>query len=147
MTTYGSDFDCTNDLTADLALAPTEGAALAQAIVRRLQGRLWHSPQNGFDIENLVGAAGNTGAIELAVRAEAAKDERVRAADFVVTTRTAEALEGELVIEPADATKRLGVAPFRLTLTVDNLTGEIEAQDPSPVASFGLFGRSGRGNR
>lgn len=123
MTSYGTDFECLTDITSDLRLADTEGEALAQAILRRLQGRLWHVPGYGFDLLSLVGASGvSPEVLASRVAAEARKDARVRAASLVDTTQSDEVFSFELRVEPKEG------QPFVLTASVDLVSGLFSAQ-------------------
>lgn len=85
---YGTDLDCSTDLTPDMRLVdPSSRKAIAQAIIRRLstpRGGLPMSPEYGLDVRGML----NTGLLarDLAgiagrVRLEIVQDDRIDTAD------------------------------------------------------------------
>lgn len=130
MSNYGDDFECVDDIAIDLRLARDEDVALAESLIRRLQGQLWYSQPDGFDLFELIGTANDANRIVMQIRVELAKDERVLSADFEASLLDDQNLVGVLYIQP-----RVG-SPFRLTIEVDALTGRISAEAPLPLGDI-----------
>jgi hypothetical protein len=114
----GSDFSGGLDL--DWTLSTAEGLeALGQALVRRLstqRGSLEDDPTYGFDLRNAVGSAVPLSIIEHRTLEQVLAEEEIERAT-VAATLTGGVLR---VVIRALA----GAGPFRLTLTIDELTFE-----------------------
>jgi len=119
-TEFGVDLAGILDVGSTLVL--TRGRrALAEAILRRLttpHGSLFYDFDYGLDLRAFIGAlAPPTGSLEMKVRTEVEKDERVESVE-VEATFISETLTVRLTV-----TDRNG--PFNLTIAVSSLTVEL----------------------
>ena len=118
-TDFGDDFAGVLDLGGTLAVA-TGRQALAEALLTRLttpNGSLWYDFDYGLDLRQFLSApAPEPGLLEMQVRTECEKDERVLSVD-VETTFIAETLTVRLTVTDSDG-------PFKLTVDVSQLTVE-----------------------
>jgi phage baseplate assembly protein W len=115
-TDFGSDLDCTDDLTAEMREV-SGPIVLAQNIYRRLstpRGMVIDAPDYGYDLRTLL-HKGMTptqiAEIPGIVRAEVTKDERVEGADVQVTAYVDDAMTLAIRCDTAEG-------PFSLTLDV-----------------------------
>lgn len=114
MTSLGSDFHCDTDLTPDLATV-SEGLAVAQSSLRRLQSFLWYDSDYGYPLAQHVNAPRlPAGLLSQRARAEVLKDERV--ADCGVST----VAMGET--SQISGTLDTGEGPFDFTLQISALS-------------------------
>jgi hypothetical protein len=123
-TDFGVDLAGILDVGSTLVL--TSGRrALAEAILRRLttpRGSLFYDFDYGFDLRQFISAPEpQPGFLEMQVRTEVEKDERVESVE-VETTFISETLTARLTVTDADGT-------FKLTLAVTNLTVEYLAEN------------------
>jgi hypothetical protein len=118
-TDFGVDLAGILDVGSTLVL--TSGRrALAEALLRRLttpRGSLFYDFDYGFDLRSFISApAPQPGYLEMQVRSELEKDERVESVEVEVSF-ISETLTVRLTVTD-------GSGPFKLTLAVTNLTVE-----------------------
>jgi phage baseplate assembly protein W len=115
-TDFGSDFDCTDDLTAEMREV-SGPMALAQNVYRRLstpRGMVIDAPDYGRDLRDYLHKGltpTEQTSIPGEVRAEVLKEQRIENADVRVTSFADEAMTLAIRCESAEG-------PFSLTLDV-----------------------------
>ena len=118
-TEFGDDFAGVLDIGGTLAIVSGR-RALAEALLCRLttpHGSLFYDFEYGLDLRQFLSApAPEPGLLEMQVRVECEKDERVESVDVEVTF-LAETLTVRLTVTDADG-------PFNLTIAVSQLTVE-----------------------
>lgn len=117
---YGTDLSCVTDITPDLAEVDMMSTrAIGEAIIRRLmtpRGTLLDDGAYGTDLRARCNAAMSQQELtrlEIQVRGEAMKDDRVVEAAVTVALQAARTLRVSLAITPA-----LNTQPFTLTFFV-----------------------------
>jgi len=127
---YGIDIALEVDITRDLATTARPSQTLAEAIVRRLSGTLFHDPNYGYDLIQAIGA-GFQGAISSTIiqrtAVEVEKEERVRAAVVTDTSQGSDDIRMGIRVIPEAGPL------FDLTLTIDRVAGVISAEEIIPV--------------
>jgi hypothetical protein len=119
---YGTDF-----LTEpDLSWTPTRGyLAIAQALVRSLQ-----DAQEGVDLQDQLNddtGVADLFALEQRIRTQCLADERLANASVTVTPSGLMAVQVDIEAVPADGSK-----PFKLVLSISNLTVTLLSVESSP---------------
>ena len=118
-TDFGDDLAGVLDVGSTLVFV-TERRALAEALLCRLttpRGSLFYDFDYGFDLRSFISApAPQPGYLEMQVRSELEKDERVESVE-VETTFISDTLTVRLTVTD-------GNGPFKLTIAVSNLTVE-----------------------
>lgn len=117
MTTYGSDLSCVSDLDPTMREV-SEDRGMLESIARRVttsRGSAIDAPDDGIDIRDWLSASLSNvviASLQLMIRGEVMKDERVLEAGVIVTY---DAQAQKLTVRIAG----LGAdGPFRLTLPV-----------------------------
>jgi hypothetical protein len=118
-TAFGVDLGGVLDVESTLVLR-MDRQALSEALLRRLttpRGSLFYDFDYGFDLRQFLSApAPQPGYLEMQVRTEVEKDERVEGVD-VQSSFVGETLTVQLTVTDGDG-------PFNLTLEVTQLTVE-----------------------
>jgi hypothetical protein len=120
---YGRDLSCLTDVTEALEeVDPASYAGIGQALFRRLitpRGALPDDPDYGFDVQGALNRGTTTAelrALEVQIRLETLKDDRVEDALVTVTIPALNELRILIMVTPADPS----LTSFSLTFAVIN---------------------------